>query len=94
MSIAAEQKKSWEWLLSGATEKKSVILQCRVAKRRYVDESEESGYPNIKIPCPDGSVIRVYKGSRMKYFKVQVLEPVTFSYSGIPTFEPSGRRSI
>lgn len=56
------------------------------------DLSEESGYFNLHIPF-DGGHYRVYKAHDGK-IKEQVWRPVELKWSGIPTFEPSGRKSF
>lgn len=57
------------------------------------DASEESGLMNLRIRNSDGTMTRIY-GKGRKELKVQIWMPVVFRYSGIPTFEPSGRRSF
>lgn len=59
----------------------------------FEDASREFGFPNFRFPCGKGYV-RAYKAKGMKQFKVQIFRPIKVEYSGIPVFEPSGRRSF
>lgn len=61
---------------------------------KVIDDTEPgSKFFNLKVKNPDGSLIRIYKSYRGPV-EVQKWEPLLITYSGIPTFEPSGRRSI
>lgn len=58
----------------------------------YADLTDEYGYMNLRIPVANG-YIRVYRDHR-GIVRVQQYEKIAMKWSGIPTFEPSGRRSI
>lgn len=58
---------------------------------RY-EKDMECGYFNIRIKRPDG-MIRIYQDFR-KSIVVQAWTKCNFRYSGIPTFEPSGKHSF
>ena len=61
------------------------------AEMVYADHTEEYGYLNLRIPVKDG-YIRIWncKGE----YRVTKFERTVVKASGIPTFEPSGRRSF
>ncbi len=81
-------------LVDGLRKKGDVVKMLKENDIRFEDVSADSGYDNIRIPTNDGGYIRVYRGKRTDQFKVQKFEMVEFKWSGIPTFEPSGRRSF
>ena len=58
---------------------------------QFDDLTDEYGYKNIRIPVING-YIRIYKMGNA--IKIQNWQKTVFKYSGIPTFEPSGRRSL
>ena len=58
----------------------------------YQDLSEEYGYMNLRIPFVDGYV-RIYQRPD-NTMNIQKWHKTEVKYSGIPTFEPSGRRSF
>lgn len=59
----------------------------------FEDATRESGYLNFRFYGKNGYV-RAYKAEGMKKFKVQIFRQVELKYSGIPVFEPSGRKSF
>lgn len=86
-------KERMEIYSGGKTEKADIVRFLRNAGVKFEDASEEVGYPNLRIH-DDGGYVRLYKGTGMKDFKVQIFRKSEMRYSGIPTFEPSGRRSL
>jgi hypothetical protein len=74
-----------------AKSKFEILSRLDAASIEFEDRTWESGYMNIRIPVADG-YIRVY--DHLGEIRVQKFEKVVFQYSGIPTFEPSGRRSF
>lgn len=60
---------------------------------KFTDDSDEYGYTNIHFYRKDGAV-RAYIRPREKNFIVKIMSKVEFYYSGIPTFEPSGKKSF
>lgn len=58
----------------------------------YRDESEDSGYLNLKVDDGDG-MIRIYQ-RRTKEIVVQKWTKHRFEYSGVPTFMPGGRDTL
>lgn len=83
-----------EMIVHSASSKKDRIIKA-IEKEGFevVDESEEFGYMNLKVWNRDGSMIRIYRPDN-KRARVQLWKPFEYVYSGIPTFEPSGRRSL
>lgn len=71
---------------------RQVKAALRKAGVNFDDISEESGYLNLHIPFLDG-YIRIYKRRDGKIVE-QKWTKCEYTYSGIPTFEPSGRRSF
>ncbi len=82
--------------VKGKTEEAEVSKILKASGVKYENVSEEFGYPNFRIYSKDVSegYIRAYKGRSMNSFKVQEFKSVSMVPSGIPTFEPSGRRSL
>ena len=78
-------------IIEGAKSSKKVLAKLDEVDMPYKEVTDECGYFNVRIPVKDG-YIRVYESNGN--FLVQKFEKVTVKYSGIPTFEPSGRRSI
>lgn len=80
-------------LVSGLKKPEQVV---RVLKENGIeceDVSEEYGYLNVRIPRENG-YIRIWKPYRRAELEVNSFDCVPLRYSGIPTFEPSGRRSL
>lgn len=65
----------------------------RAAGIRFDDRTAMDGYFNVRIPTENGEYIRVYK-NRRKDVVVQAWTKCVIKWSGIPTFEPSGRWSF
>lgn len=81
-------------IIYGAKTKTEILKRLKDAGFQYDDLSKEYGYMNIHIPFLDG-YYRIYKPKgRGSEIKTQVWKKTTFRYSGIPTFEPSGRKSF
>lgn len=62
----------------------------------WVDDDTDRAHPkmfNLKVWNDDGSMVRIYKTYRGTV-EVQKWKPVDMKYSGIPTFEPSGKKSL
>ena len=78
-------------IIAGAKTAKEIKKKLEDAGLQYIDLTEEYGYMNIRVPFIDG-YYRIYKSGDS--INTQVWRKVEFRYSGIPTFEPSGRRSI
>ena len=53
----------------------------------------ETGYDNVYVPIENGH-LRIFTPHRVKSYQVQRWRKTTIKYSGVPTFEPSGRRSF
>lgn len=68
-----------------------IMSRLDAASIRFEDHSSEYGYMNLRIPVEDG-YMRIY--DNLGEIRVQKFSKVVFTYSGIPTFEPSGRRSF
>lgn len=90
----ARRKETWKKFVEGILTKRELVKRLNSIGAHYTDDSEEYGYPNIHIRVTGGEIVRIYRGPKMKDFQVQVWKPVIFRHSGIPTFEPSGRRSL
>lgn len=60
----------------------------------YEDATSEYGYPNVRIYTEDGGCIRIFKRHKRPGLVVWKYTPVELKWSGIPVFEPSGRRSF
>lgn len=73
--------------------KKEVFDYLKKNKLNYNDVTEDYGYFNIRIPLKNNGYIRIYQ-DRRKDFNVQIFTPVQLSYSGIPTFNPSGVNNL
>ena len=80
-----------EYIIGKAKSKEEVIERLDDAEVVYKDHTKEYGYFNLKVPVKDG-YIRVYE-NKGKYL-VDKFVRTEVKYSGIPTFEPSGRRSF
>lgn len=80
-------------IIEGAKTKKEILRRLSKAGFLYEDVSEEYGYMNIRIPFP-GGYYRIYKSLRDGKIKTQRWGETKFVWSGIPVFEPSGRRSF
>ena len=78
-------------MIDGARTPVQVKKKLKDAGMEFEDYSGEYGYMNLRIPTPDGYV-RVYMAG--KEIRTQKWTMQTIRYSGIPTFEPSGRRSF
>lgn len=81
-------------MVTGLTRKADVLNALKENGVDYKDVSAGYGYTNIRIPQEDGSYIRIAKMRRMKGFVVGRFVPVTLQWSGVQTFEPSGRKSF
>ena len=85
------KKETILFLIDGAKSDKEVKQRLDDAEVPYADLTEDYGYMNLRIPGKDG-YIRIY---RSRYgIEVQKFEKVQMKYSGVPTFEPSGKRSL
>lgn len=79
-------------IISGKKTKRAILAALKAAGVYAEDASEECGYMNIRIPAESGYV-RIYRDS-VGCIIIQRFEPVNMKYSGVTTFEPSGRRSF
>lgn len=78
-------------LVAGLKTEKQVIDVLKNNGIEFVNLTEEYGYLNIRIPRENGYV-RIYKPYKQNELEVNSFDAVPMKYSGIPTFEPSGRR--
>ena len=87
ISLTADRVRS---IIDGARDEKTVLARLKAHKIKYSAVPFSEGYAlNIYIPCRTGK-IRIYRCcSRSVPFMVQHLTPVTFTYTGVPTFRPS-----
>ena len=86
-------KERTEIYAKGTKSKGALLNILRNVGLKAEDVSKEYGYLNIRIPG-EGGYVRICKPKGEKEFKVQMFEKIEMRYSGIPTFEPSGRRSF
>lgn len=63
------------------------------ANVRYTDCSDEYGFFNLHIET-DFGYVGIAKTRRSKKLRVSNFHRIEMKWSGIPTFEPSGRRSF
>lgn len=77
----------------GAKSKDELLANLKENDIVYVDGSKETGYDNVYVPIENG-YLRIFTPYRAKSYQVQRWRKTTIKYSGIPTFEPSGRRSF
>ncbi len=79
----------------GKSRKANIIKFLELHGYDVIDDTEPETprYWNLKVKNEDGTMIRIYRSYR-DGVKVQLWEPVVVKWSGIPTFEPSGRRSF
>lgn len=84
-----------KWCVEGAVTGGQVFVTFMENKLQFSDRSKEAGYPNFWV-YEDGvsGHVRAYKAPDSKEFVVQVWRPAEFQYSGIPVFEPSGKKSF
>lgn len=80
-------------IVYGCKTEKEIINALKEAGLQYQDFSKDFGYFNIRVPLNEG-YFRIYKETKTKQIKTQIWEKTVFRYSGIPTFEPSGRHSF
>lgn len=78
--------------LKGKRTRNEAVQFLKGAGIEFEDNSDEAGYPNFRF-WHNGEYVRAYKGSEMKEFRTQIFRKVEMKWSGIPTFEPSGKRS-
>ena len=78
-------------IIRGAKSGKEILAILDAIEMPYKEVTDECGYFNVRIPAKDG-YIRIYACNGQ--WLVQKMERVVARYSGIPTFEPSGRRSF
>lgn len=89
-----------ESMIKGLTKRADILKAIKGCE--YEDLTAESGYLNIHIPTEDGGYVRIYRAYDRQMelvpdkgrVRVRKFTPVKFCWSGIPTFEPSGRRSF
>ena len=87
-------KEKAEVYTKDVTSEKELLAFLRMAGTPFENVSEDYGYFNIRFYCDEGGYVRICKGKKDKKFRVQMYRPVKASYSGIPTFEPSGKKSF
>lgn len=80
-----------ENIIAGATTARQIKKRLKDAGIVFVDLTEEYGYMNLRIPMEYG-YFRIYRNG--KRIKTQKWTKTEIIYSGIPVFEPSGRRSF
>ena len=80
-----------EYIIGKAKSKKEVVERLDDAEVVYKDLTSEYGYFNLRVPVKDG-YIRIYEKNG-KYI-VDKFTRAEIKASGVPTFEPSGRRSF
>lgn len=81
-------------ILEGKKTKKEILAALKSNGLQWEDVSKEYGYMNIRVHA-FGGYVRVYKpNGRGQDTKIQVWKPVSMKYSGVPVFEPSGRKSF
>ena len=80
-----------KYIIGKATDENEIRERLDDAEMVYKDLTSEYGYFNLRVPVKDG-YIRVYKKDGKclvdKFTRIEI------KTSGIPTFEPSGRRSF
>lgn len=79
-------------LIQGMRSKKEILAVLKGAGIEVEDASKESGYMNLRIPV-GREYIRIYR-TYTGAILVQRFRLEKFQYSGIPVFEPSGRKSF
>jgi len=77
--------------LEEVTDEQEIRNRLDEAEVVYTDHTEEYGYFNLRIPSKDG-YIRVYDYNGE--YRVVKFTKTVVKLSGVPTFEPSGRRSF
>ena len=81
-------------IVDGAKSPDEIRKRLSDAGLQFEDLSEEFGYFNLRIPLMDG-YFRIYKpNGKGEKIRTQRWKKTEFRYSGIPVFEPSGRRSL
>ena len=81
-------------IIDGARTPAEIRKRLTAAGLQFEDLTEEYGYFNLRIPFPDG-YFRIYRPTgRGQEIRTQRWRKTEFKYSGIPVFEPSGRRSL
>jgi len=83
---------SIDMYIEGATTPEAVRQKLTEAGLQFVDVSADFGYMNIRVPVHDG-YFRIYQ-DWIGTIKTQRWRKTEMNYSGIPTFEPSGRKSF
>ena len=68
-----------------------IMSKLDAASIEFEDHTAAYGYMNLRIPVEDG-YMRIY--DHLGEIRVQKFPRIQVAYSGIPTFEPSGRRSF
>lgn len=86
-------KERVEIYLKGKSGRQDAVRFLRNTGINFEDASEECGYPNFRFKAK-GGYVRAYRAGKMKEFKVQIFEQISMKYSGVPVFEPSGRKSF
>ena len=76
-----------------AKSKDEILRGLKEAGIEYADGSKETGYDNVYVPIENGH-LRIFTPHRVKSYQVQRWRKTSIKYSGVPTFEPSGRRSF
>ena len=82
-------------IIEGAKTKRDVERRLKKAGLQWEDLSADYGYMNLRVPILGGGYYRIYRNKRRKRIEIQKWgPPIELTYSGIPTFEPSGRHSF
>ncbi len=84
-----------EMIVHTANGRKNRIIKAIREQGFEVEDNTEPGskFFNLRVWNEDKTFIRIYRSYRREV-KVQEWKPIKYTYSGIPTFEPSGRRSF
>lgn len=86
-------KERVEIYLKGKSGREDAVRFLQGTGIEFEDASEECGYPNFRFKA-EGGYVRAYRARKMKEFKVQIFERIPMRYSGVPVFEPSGRKNF
>ena len=91
-------KQCIENIISGSKTNDEVRAKLRKAWVRYDDKSwtnDKEEVLNLYLKADDeNSYLRIFKRHGEKEFTVGIYRKESFTYSGIPTFMPSGRNTF
>ena len=80
-----------KYIIGKATDENEIRERLDDAEVVYKDLTNEYAYFNLRVPVKDGYIRVTKKNGKCL---VDKFTEVVVKYSGIPTFEPSGRRSF